>query len=70
MSQLNLIAEVKGDSTIGYGASSIKYYASNDEWKMVLYSGGKHCGRLLFDSIEEMMDVKKLLGRHFRVLPK
>ena len=68
MGLLIKIGEVVGVST-GYGESVIRYYASEDQWQMVLLSGGKRCGKLFFDSWEVMARVKEILGDHFRITP-
>lgn len=70
MSQLILIGEVAGDSTAGYGKSSVKYYSDGERWEMVLLSNGHKCGRLLFDSLDQMVAVQAELGKNFRVVPK
>ncbi len=64
------IGETIGKTTQGYGKSRIKWYGNEENWEMVLLCNDKNCGRLLFDSLEQMAEIKKILGENFRIVPK
>jgi len=64
------IGETIGKETQGYGESKIKWYGDEKDWGMVLLCDGKKCGWLLFDSLEQMSEIKKILGNNFRIVPK
>jgi len=70
MVQSNLIAEINGGTTIGYGESKAKYYAADGGWSVVLLANGKKCGRLVFDTLDQMVAIQRELGKDFRVVPK
>ena len=70
MNQRVKIGETIGGTTVGYGESRIKWYGGDDSWAMVLLSGGKKCGELLFNSLEQMVQIKRILDKNFRIVPK
>ena len=63
------VDEKKGESTSGYGESLIKYYLAENSFEAALFSGGKKCGRIVFNDLEGFLAFRKLMGDQFRIVP-
>ena len=64
------VAEIKGIPTHGYGESLIKYYESKENCEAALYSGGRKCGRIVFDDSDQYLGFRRLMSEKFRIVPK
>lgn len=61
--------DIRGNDTIGFGESRIKFYSDDRDYYATLYSGRRRIGRIHFNSIDKIIALSSLLGNEFRVTP-
>jgi len=61
-------AESIGRSTVGYGESKIKWYVGDHRGEARLYTDNKKRGCIIFNSEEQMLEIKGILSSTFAIV--